>query len=77
MWKATSVQVCNERGALGTAIGTISRLSSADGWEFDLTHEYVLATKGPDRLRFPISLVVVHETLVPDEKPAKKSREAA
>lgn len=78
MWKVKSVQVCNERGSLGTSLGTISRLSASDGWEFDLQDQYVIAVKGESRLRLPASLVVVEESLETDPaaKP-KRSKEAA
>jgi hypothetical protein len=78
MWKVKSVQVCNERGAIGSSLGTISRLSAADGWEFELGDQFVLAVKGESRLRLPASLVVVEESLEADPaaKP-KRSKEAA
>lgn len=77
MWKCKSVQVCNERGTVGTASGVISRLSADDGWEFEVGDLFVLATRADVRLRLPSSLVVVEEQRIPDEKPAKRAREVA
>jgi hypothetical protein len=75
MWKPTSVQVCNDRGTINTAIGVVSRLSVADGWEFEVGDVYVIATKGDMRLRLPASAVCVEERCeVEPAKPAKRKR---
>ena len=77
MWKATCVQVSTERGTIRCSLGTLSVFQASDGWTITLEPEEVVLEKGAIRLRVPRDLVIVEETEAPDEKPAKRSREAA
>jgi len=77
MWKCKSVQVSTERGTIGTSIGTLSRLTVADGWNISVDDREILAERDGFRLRIPRELVVVEEVEVEEPKPAKRVREVA